>query len=652
MKKAVFIVLAAICVMLTVVTPASAEENITFDNEGVYEFVSRMYTVILERQSDENGLSGWYHQLVSKTETGADIVRGFLFSEEFTSKGLSDVEYLHILYRALFDREADSVGQEQWLAQLNAGVSRLTICKGFVDSPEFKSLCERYGIISGTIMTNENGQQIYLVDQFVERLYVTTLGRQSYSQGKQAWKSVLLNAHSTGAEIVQGFIFSDECKQMGLSDEAFIDLLYKALFDRDGDSVGKAEWMNLLQHNMTRQYVCCGFINSEEFNKLCLKYGIEKGQAYSTDIKDQNEKLTFWISDLYLYVLGRGCSTAEIENALSILMNRNVSGNNFISSIFLSDEYERKGKSHVEFLNDLYEFALNKSTDSSDYSQLLQRLESGSSRADILQECFRMPEFLKRCQELKILCEGVLIDIPLMNEVTVFNSWKQLSDTSWNNIQLSINEFSKRNYDVGFVMVDLNTGQGICYNSNKIFYSASTIKGPYVVFLNEKIPSSVHNWGQTMRSTIMISSNEGYQSLRRAFGSSQFSEWLNEAGCSGVNASLNYPQYTSADLAKMWIKCYSFFSSGKENASWCAQLFTSTLQSGILNTLGKQYTTYSKAGWIGEGGYLTVQNDAGIIMKPGHPYVLAIMSNAYGRVDLLEGLVCSLDGAHSEMTVS
>ena len=48
-------------------------------------------------------------------------------------------------------------------------------------------------------------------------------------------------------------------------------------------------------------------------------------------------------------------------------------------------------------------------------------------------------------------------------------------------------------------MVDLHTGQGISYNSQKEFYSASTIKGPYVVCLNEMIPSSVSAWGNTMR---------------------------------------------------------------------------------------------------------------------------------------------------------
>ena len=46
---------------------------------------------------------------------------------------------------------------------------------------------------------------------------------------------------------------------------------------------------------------------------------------------------------------------------------------------------------------------------------------------------------------------------------------------------------------------------------------------------------------------------------------------------------------------------------------------------------------------------MTVQNDAGIVMKTGHPYVIVIMSSAYGRLNLLNDLVLALDSVHSEL---
>ena len=67
--------------------------------------------------------------------------------------------------------------------------------------------------------------------------------------------------------------------------------------------------------------------------------------------------------------------------------------------------------------------------------------------------------------------------------------------------------------------------------------------------------------------------------------------------------------------------------------------------------MGGQYTVDSKGGWIGEGNgsYYNVQNDAGIVMKGEHPYVLVILSDAYGRLDLLDNLVYVLDQAHTAL---
>lgn len=260
-----------------------------------------------------------------------------------------------------------------------------------------------------------------------------------------------------------------------------------------------------------------------------------------------------------------------------------------------------------------------------------------------------MQEFSDYCNLLGILCEGVQINIPDSGPLQVFNSWNSISPQALNRIQNAVSGFTSRGYDVGFVLVDLNTGQGISYNNNKEFYCASTIKGPYVVCLNEMIPSSSATWGSVMRQTIAVSSNSGYASLRANFGSIQFRQWLNDAGCTGVDASRNYPGLTPKELALMWMKSYDFFTSGQQNSQWCAQLFTNTLNSSILNTMGSTYTTYSKAGWISSGSYMTVQNDAGIVMKTGHPYVVVIMSSAYGRLNLLNDLVLALDSVHSEL---
>lgn len=218
-----------------------------------------------------------------------------------------------------------------------------------------------------------------------------------------------------------------------------------------------------------------------------------------------------------------------------------------------------------------------------------------------------------------------------------------------NRLNSAISNFTRIGRRVGFYVVDLSNGKGIYYNSNNSFYSASTIKGPYVVSLNENVPGSATVSGGLMRSAIKVSDNNAYLSLRRTYGSGPFTSWVKAAGCSGVNTSRNYTDLTPRQLAQMWAKSYEYFYSGKPNSTFCRDLFTGTLNSPISNTLKSKCTVYSKAGWIGEGGYYNVQNDGGIVMRNGHPYVVVILSTAYGRLDYMNTLVSAIDAAHEEM---
>ena len=381
-----------------------------YENTGVYDFLVRMYQVVLDRVPDETGLNDWYELLVSGQESGASVTRDFLFSPEFLSKNHSNTRYLEILYRTLFDREPDSTGFGQWLAQLNAGVSRLTVCKGFVDSEEFSILCKRFGIEKGTIDAPSNGQQIYFVDQFVRRLYHKTLGREADTLGLESWKKLLLEGKATGAEVVQGFIFSRECENMKLSDQAFIELLYAALFDRAADTTGLNGWKNLLKHGLTRAYVCNGFINSDEFNKLCQRFGIEKGSGTSEDIRDRNEALTIFVADMYLQGLGRSFSQAELENALELFFNAGTNGYTYVKSFLESEEFSHRNLSDEDYLDFIYTVILQSPNNTSDYEQHLAKLRAGTSREEILDKCLTTEAFIQRCESMGIKASGRLID--------------------------------------------------------------------------------------------------------------------------------------------------------------------------------------------------------------------------------------------------
>lgn len=202
-------------------------------------------------------------------------------------------------------------------------------------------------------------------------------------------------------------------------------------------------------------------------------------------------------------------------------------------------------------------------------------------------------------------------------------------------------------HDLSFLLYDLNTGNGIRYRSTEGHYCASTIKGPYVACIAETLPDCISRSGAVMEETIQVSDNDGYRSLRRRYGTSAFRTWTEEAGCTYLNPYSLWPEITAHDLALMWVQMRSYFTSDAEEAAWTAELYIDTLNSFLSDALGSTYTVYSKAGWIDSDGYYTARNDAGIVEKEGHPYVLVVLSDLYDEDELLCNLVCTLDAAHT-----
>jgi len=71
--------------------------------------------------------------------------------KEFTDKNISNDAYVERLYRALLNRNPDAVGKATWVAKLNSGASRLEVLKGIVNSNEFTDICNKIGIVRGTL---------------------------------------------------------------------------------------------------------------------------------------------------------------------------------------------------------------------------------------------------------------------------------------------------------------------------------------------------------------------------------------------------------------------------------------------------------------------------------------------------------------------
>lgn len=115
------------------------------------------------------------------------------------------------------------------------------------------------------------------LEKFVTRLYELTLSRKPDQKGLDYWTNELFCERKTGADVSENFIFSKEFIEKDISNSDFINIMYRAFFDREPDEGGKKYWLNKLDEGYSRRYVLAGFINSKEFNELCNVYGIKPG---------------------------------------------------------------------------------------------------------------------------------------------------------------------------------------------------------------------------------------------------------------------------------------------------------------------------------------------------------------------------------------
>ena len=130
--------------------PGLQEELDLYRNQNaeLTKFVTRCYTKALGRGYDEEGLEGWCRALITGENTPKEVASiGFLSSDEFTAKNLSDEEYVKVLYRTFLGREAEGEGLESWLRVLASGEEdREDIINGFVDSEEFGIILADFGL--------------------------------------------------------------------------------------------------------------------------------------------------------------------------------------------------------------------------------------------------------------------------------------------------------------------------------------------------------------------------------------------------------------------------------------------------------------------------------------------------------------------------
>jgi len=235
-------------------------------------FVERMYVVVLDRPSEPEGKTYWTDKVINGELTGADCARYFLNGQEFKDRNLSDEEFVEVLYKAFFDRDAkdDPDGFNFWMESLKV-TGRENIIEGFISSPEWIDLCSEYGVKPGTAKAVTGSAA-----DFATRLYTECLGREPDEEGLKFWSQGLTDHKITGSQAAHEFFYSAEFNSLNLGNKELITRMYKTFLGRDPEDEGLTFWMDSMDKGMTKDQLFDSFVNSKEFSEICVSYAIDR----------------------------------------------------------------------------------------------------------------------------------------------------------------------------------------------------------------------------------------------------------------------------------------------------------------------------------------------------------------------------------------
>ena len=251
--------------------------EVQFTGTSFSDFIERLYVVALNRASDEAGKEYWMKRVMNAGYTGADCARFFLIdSGEFSARGLNDGQFVEVLYRTFFDREADQAGKDFWMGKLGSGVSRSSIVNGFINSTEWCNLCAVYGVKPGASGGYAANKPSRSAERFATRLYEQCLGRAPEADGLRYWSMALTNHQTSGSWAAKSFFVLPEFVKMNLSDEEFVTRVYRTYMGREPEISGLVYWTGRLASGLSREEVLNEFANSAEFSNICKDYGIDR----------------------------------------------------------------------------------------------------------------------------------------------------------------------------------------------------------------------------------------------------------------------------------------------------------------------------------------------------------------------------------------
>lgn len=280
--------------------------RITFDTNDAYAVVYRLYDAAFDRTPDPFGLADYGRALATGQMTVQQILNAFASSNEFQNRygGLSNEGYVREMYRFSLNREGDAPGVAAYVSALDAGaLSRAQLLGIFSESQEHRLFIDQKILSEGLFVQDETTVSI-------ARLYDSVLGRVPDLAGLQTYRTAI-DQGFTLKDIAQVLIGSQEFQQQfgSLTNQQFVEQIYRFVLDREGDPTGIATYVQALSQGFTRTDVVLTLSESLEhrlgyqatFDNQVRNLGVSTATpAQTSPLFDETHKFDAWDDALVL----------------------------------------------------------------------------------------------------------------------------------------------------------------------------------------------------------------------------------------------------------------------------------------------------------------------------------------------------------------
>ncbi len=420
-------------------------------DEKISAFVTRCYDIILNREPDAGGLQTWINELNSGRKAASEIIDRFVNSAEFQDKHYSKGDAVEILYKAMLGRGSDPSGKANWVSKLENGQPFAAVINGFCNSPEFRGICDSYGIKPGSVtIPGEPTTADEKIKAFVQRCYRIILNREPDEGGMNTWFNELKSRRKAASEIIDRFVNSPEFQGKNYSKADAVEILYNTMLGRSSDAAGKANWVGKLMNGQPFAVVINGFCVSPEFKGICNAYGIIPGTVKVQYLSGQSEeelsklalnakepitkksesnptrveiinpsdtidlnigtavqavyvneaKAKEFISRCYQSILGREASAAELDNWIGQMTNGTKTPDQIARGFLFSNEFKGKNVGNEDLVKILYKVYMNRDADPEGLKTWTEKLEGGTELKALLDAFAKTSEFKKILSEM------------------------------------------------------------------------------------------------------------------------------------------------------------------------------------------------------------------------------------------------------------